>query len=84
MQRVFGTILALLVLVVAAYPFAKDGYHRYQVTRQLDRVMDDRDKAAFREWNGDALSFSRSLYERCTLQNGRGAEACDRYHLASE
>ena len=59
--------------------FAQDAYHRYQVSRQLDQVMDSQDRAAFRQWNGDAASFAKTLYERCELTNGRGAAQCQRY-----
>jgi len=44
--------------------------------------MDERDRAAFRDWAGDAASFGRSLFERCELVNGRGAPNCERYRIA--
>ncbi len=84
MIRILGTVAALVLLIVVAYPFAQDAYHRYQVSRRLDTVMDERDRAALRQWNGDAVSFSRSLYERCELTQGRGAAACERYRYASQ
>ena len=82
MARILGTFVALAVAVLLLFPFARDAYHRYQVARQLEAVMDERDRAAFRQWNGDAASFSRSLYERCELMNGRGAQYCARYRVA--
>lgn len=84
MRRALGTLIALIVLLVVAYPFGRDAYHRYQVAQRLDALMDERDRAAFRNWSGDAASFSRSLYERCALQNGRTSPNCDRYRIALE
>ena len=84
MMRILGSCVALALLVLLALPFARDAYHRFEVSRKLEAVMDDRDRAAFREWNGDAVSFSRSLYERCELVSGRGASNCDRFRLAFE
>jgi hypothetical protein len=79
MLRIVGSIIALVIFVVLALPFAHDAYHRYQVSRRLDALMDDRDRAAFRNWTGDASSFGRSLYERCELTYGKGAAACEPY-----
>jgi hypothetical protein len=67
-----------LVLIIAlAFPFAKEAYQRYEIAKRLDPLMDERDRAAFRSWSGDAASFGRSLYERCEVVNGRDAPACD-------
>jgi hypothetical protein len=79
MLRIVGSIIALVILVVLALPFAREAYHRYQVSQKLDALMDDRDRAAFRNWTGDAVSFGRSLYERCELSYGKGASACEPY-----
>ena len=79
MLRILGICVALVVIIAVGYPFAQDAYHRYQVSRQLDQVMDSQDRAAFRQWNGDAASFAKTLYERCELTNGRGAAQCQRY-----
>ena len=84
MMRVLGTIVALVVIIAVGYPFAQDAYHRYQVSRRLDTVMDSNDRAAFRQWNGDAASFAKTLYERCEITNGRGAVQCERYRYAFE
>jgi hypothetical protein len=84
MLRILGICVALVVIIAIGYPFAKDAYHRYQVSRQLDSVMDSHDRAAFRQWNGDAASFARTLYERCELTAGRGAVQCQRYRSAFE
>jgi len=82
MLRIIGTLIVLVLIVAFGYPFAQDAYHRYQVSRRLDAVMDSNDRAAFRQWNGDAASFAKTLYDRCELTNGRGAVQCERYRYA--
>jgi hypothetical protein len=82
MIRILGTCAALALIVVLALPFAREAYHRYEVAKRLDPLMDERDRAAFRAWSGDAASFGRSLYERCELNNGPGSPACEPYKLA--
>ena len=77
MGRILGSVIAIAILIVFAFPFAKDAYHRYEVSKRLDALMEERDRAAFRQWSGDAASFGRSLYERCEVVNGRDAPACD-------
>ena len=77
MLRILGTCAALALLIVMAFPFAKEAYHRYEVSKRLGPLMDDHDRAAFRQWSGDAISFGRTLYERCEVINGRDAPACD-------
>ena len=64
MSRVLTTFLVLGVLILLAAPFFHEAYRRYEVARNLDSVMDARDRAAFQEWNGDAVSFGRSLLDR--------------------
>jgi hypothetical protein len=75
MVRMLGTCVALALIIVLAFPFARDAYHRYEVARRLD----PQERAAFQNWSGDPASFMRSLYERCELINGRNAPACDGY-----
>jgi hypothetical protein len=75
MFRILGTCAALVLIVVLAFPFARDAYHRYEVGRRLD----PQDRVAFQNWTGDSASFLRSLYERCQLKNGQGSPACDSY-----
>ena len=75
MVRILGTCAALALIIILAFPFARDAYHRYEVSRRLDPA----DRAAFQNWSGDPASFMRSLYERCELTNGPGAPACDAY-----
>jgi len=82
MVRILGTCAALVVLLLVAFPFVREAYHRYEVAQRLRPLMNDRDLAAWRDWNGDAISFGRSLYERCELVNGRGAAGCDAYRVA--
>ncbi|HEX3882761.1 MAG TPA: hypothetical protein VHW66_08890 [Stellaceae bacterium] len=82
MTRILGISVAVAILAVFALPFGKEAYHRYQVSQRLDTVMDDRDRQAFSQWNGDAASFGRSLFERCEREQGAGAGACERYRFA--
>jgi hypothetical protein len=82
MTRILGISVAVAILAVFALPFGKEAYHRYQVSERLDTVMDDRDRQAFSQWNGDAASFGRSLFERCEREQGAGAGACARYRFA--
>jgi hypothetical protein len=49
MLRILGTCAALALLIVMAFPFAKEAYHRYEVSKRLGPLMDDRDRAAFRQ-----------------------------------
>lgn len=81
MARILGIAVIIVIGAVFAAPFAREAYHRYQVSKRLDSVMDDRDRQAFSQWNGNAASFARSLYERCVREQGQGAAACDRYRF---
>jgi hypothetical protein len=82
MTRVLGIALVVAIGIMFALPFAREAYHRYEISRRLDSVMDDTDRAAFSQWNGDAASFGRSLYERCVRAQGQSAAACERYRFA--
>jgi hypothetical protein len=82
MVRILGTCAALALVIVVAFPFARDAYHRYEVAQRLKPLMNEHDQAAWRDWNGDAASFGRSLYERCELINGPGSQNCDAYKVA--
>jgi hypothetical protein len=82
MVRILGTVVAVALLMMVAFPFAREGYHRYQVAQRLRPLMNEHDQAAWRDWNGDAVSFGRSLYERCALMNGQGAQNCEGYRVA--
>jgi hypothetical protein len=73
-------MLALVTFFL--WPFAYEAYHRFQVSHRLDSLMDERDRAAFRAWNGDATSFGQTLFDRCERVNGRNASACEPYRLA--
>ena len=81
-SRILGSVIALSLIIVVAFPFARDAYHRYSVAQRLKPLMDERDQAAWRNWSGDAVSFGRSLYERCELINGQGAANCQAYKSA--
>jgi len=82
MTRVLSIAVIVAIGVMFAMPFAREAYRRYQVSQRLDSVMDDRDRQAFSQWNGDAASFGRSLYERCVREQGQGASPCERYRFA--
>jgi hypothetical protein len=82
LTRILSIALGVAILIAFAAPFARDAYHRYEVSRRLDTVMDDRDRAALAHWHGDAASFGRALFERCEREQGAGAPACNRYKFA--
>lgn len=82
MVRILGTAVALVLVMLLAFPFARDAYHRYEVAQRLKPLMNDRDLAAWRDWSGDAASFGRTLYQRCELINGPGAATCEPYKVA--
>jgi hypothetical protein len=79
MTRILGSLIAIVIIVVLEAPFVREAYQRYQLARDLDTVMNERDREAFVYWQGDAASFGRSLFERCELENGRGSPLCQRY-----
>jgi hypothetical protein len=82
MVRILGTLAALALVMLVAFPFARDAYHRYEVAQRLKPLMNEHEQAAWRDWSGDAVSFGRSLYERCELINGQGAQSCEAYRVA--
>lgn len=82
MVRIMGTSVAMALIILVAFPFARDAYHRYEVAQRLKPLMTEHDQAAWRDWSGDAVSFGRSLYERCELINGKGSTSCEPYKLA--
>ena len=84
MARTIGTFIGILVLLVLIYPFAQEAYHRYLVSDRLKTVMTAQERAEFNNWAGDAKSFATRLYERCELNQGKGAVQCDRYRFAME
>ena len=84
MAKTIGTLLAVIVLLIVIYPFAQDAYHRYLVSDRLKTVMTTQERAEFNNWAGDAKSFATRLYERCELNQGKGAVQCDRYKFAME
>lgn len=81
LTRILSIALAVALVVMFASPFVRDAYHRYQVASRLDKVMTEHDRIAFNDWNGDAASFAKTLYERCRLSEGQGTADCDRYRL---
>lgn len=84
MKRAAIGCVVLLILAVAAWPFVKEAYARHQVMQKLAPVMTEQDRVAFQSWQGDAVSFARSLEARCEIQNGKDSAACDPYRIASE
>jgi len=84
MTRVILFCAAIILLVAMAYPFAHDAYTRHRVLAKLDPVLTQQDRTAFQGWQGDAVSFARSLYARCELNRGHGDAACEPYRVASE
>jgi hypothetical protein len=76
--------VSVALLAVSAFPFARDAYTRAHLMHSLDPVLSERDRDAFREWNGDPVSFVKSLNARCELIHGQGAAACAPYRLAQE
>lgn len=82
--RIIGTLLALLVFIVVGLPFVRDAYHWWVVKQRLASVMTATEKAEFQQWQGDAASFAKMLYDRCELTQGRGAVQCERYRYAFE
>lgn len=82
MVRILGTAVALVLVILVAYPIACNAYHRYEVAQRLKPLMNERDLAAWRDWSGDAVSFGRTLYQRCELINGPGATNCEPYKVA--
>lgn len=82
MLRIVGSCAGLVLFIVFVLPFAIEAYHRYEVAERLKPLMNDRERAAFQAWQGDAVSFGRSLYERCTLAHGADAPECRPYKAA--
>lgn len=79
MARILGICAAILLILVLIYPFAQEAYDRYLVSERLKSVMTAQERVEFRNWNGDAISFAKRLYERCELSQGRAAVQCERY-----
>jgi hypothetical protein len=82
MNRIVAPCVAFGVVVVLAFPFARDAYNRHQVMSRLGPTLTVQDRLAFQSWNGDANSFARSLLDRCKLANGPDAAACEPYRVA--
>jgi len=77
-------VVAVAVFAAIAFPFAHDLYVRARVMHRLDPVLSEQDRYAFREWNGDPMSFVKSLNARCELVHGPDADACAPYRLVQE
>jgi hypothetical protein len=83
-MKIFAACAALVLIAALAFPFASDAYARYKIMHKLAPVLTQPDRVAFEAWNGDAISFVKSLYARCELANGPGAAACTPYRTALE
>ncbi|HEX3954768.1 MAG TPA: hypothetical protein VHW90_14420 [Stellaceae bacterium] len=82
MIKILAICIAVLVLAAVSYPFLHDAYNRYLISQRLDAVMNANERAEFRQWNGDAISFARRLFEQCELTQGNNAPPCQRYRAA--
>lgn len=82
MNRLLMSCVALGVVAVMAYPFARDAYNRYELMRRLSPVLSEQDRMAFRAWNGNAQEFVKALHARCEIMRGAGNPNCAPYRLA--
>jgi hypothetical protein len=83
LRRIMAGVVVIL-LVAMAFPIARDAYQRNQVINKLEPVLTQQDRLAFQAWQGDAISFAKSLYARCQIANGQDAKACEPYRLAQD
>jgi hypothetical protein len=82
MKRIVTACVVLGLVAILAFPFVRDAYNRHQLISKLGLTMTERDRLAFRSWDGDANSFARSLLNRCKLENGPDAATCEPFRLA--
>jgi hypothetical protein len=75
---------AVILLIVMAFPLARDAYQCNRVMSKLDPVLTQQDRQAFQAWQGDALSFAKSLYERCRIAHGQDIKVCEPYRVAQD
>jgi hypothetical protein len=75
---------AIVFVVAMAFPLARDAYERNRVISKLDPVLTQQDRQAFQAWQGDALSFAKSLYARCQIAHAPDTKACEPYRLAQD
>jgi hypothetical protein len=62
--------ITICLLAGMAFPYMHEAYEWHRVGGTLDPIMSDQDRAAFRAWQGDAVSFARTLYARCEITYG--------------
>ena len=67
-----------------AFPLARDAYERNRVISKLDPVLTQQDRQAFQAWQGDALSFAKSLYAHCQITHVQDIKACEPYRVAQD
>jgi hypothetical protein len=49
--------ITICLLAGMAFPYMHEAYEWHRVGGTLDPIMSDRDRAAFRAWQGDAVSL---------------------------
>ena len=84
MVRLILIGVAVCLVVGWAFPLAHEAYERHRVIGKLDPVLTEQDHAAFQAWQGDAVSFAKTLFARCEITHGQGAATCEPYRLAQE
>ncbi len=84
MLRRLLVVVGVILLAVMVFPLARDAYERKRVMSKLDPVLTQQDRQAFQAWQGDALSFAKSLYARCQITHGQDIKACEPYRLAQD
>ena len=83
MQRAVKVALILGVLIAVAYPISHEWAARAAIQHTLINSLDANDAAALKAWPGDADSFVEMLHDRCMRAHAGNADACARYHNAS-
>jgi len=75
-HKLLGYAIAAVIVAAMVFPFARDIYNRHQVIERLWPILSEQDRIAYRNWDGDAISFNRAIYDRCLLTNGSRAAVC--------
>ena len=85
MTRILGTCLALALIIVMAYPFARDAYHRYQVAKRLDPIMSETSDVT--KWlkfhTGAPVTANSSICSFAMIGDPRALPALDRFAFGS-
>jgi hypothetical protein len=83
LRRVLA-VAGVILLAVMVFPLARDAYERNRVMSKLDPVLTQQDRQAFQAWQGDAVSFAKTLYARCQIAHAQDTKTCDPYRLAQD